>query len=220
LDKKKVDFLFLCPAQSNTDTGIPILIYTPTYIMDSQTEASRQTRNGGSTGIDDRVWVACNKCDKWRALPSTVDSKALPDIWVCSDNHYDPTHASCDVPEETFKQSDAETKDFFKVWSKRLKNTDKAEQRLPPSAITRGRKRRLDIEWIQCSKPSCGKWRAISLRGLDTNSMLRKLSRNPRGGWHTREIEWYCSMNSWDETKAACSAPQEPLWDCRWNLGA
>ena len=181
---------------------------------------ARKTRSGGMGGVDDRVWVACNKCDKWRALPASVDTKQLPDIWVCADNTYDPEHATCDAPEEVFKQQDAELKDFFKVWSKRLKNTDKAEQRLPPSAITRGRKRRLDIEWIQCSKPSCGKWRAISLRGLDTNTMLGKLSAPARGGWRTRDIAWYCSMNSWDETKAACSAPQEPLWDCRWNLGA
>ena len=51
-----------------------------------------------------------------------------------------------------------------------------------------------------------GKWRAI-LRGLDTSTM-RKLNRNPRGGWHVKEVEWCCSMNSWDETKASCSAPQ------------
>ena len=175
--------------------------------------------SGRTERPDDRVWVACNKCDKWRALPASVDSKSLPDIWVCGDNIYDPRHASCDAPEEAFRQEDKEIRQFFKVWSKRLKNSDKAEQRLPPSAITRGRKRRLDIEWIQCTKPSCGKWRAISLRGLDTSTMLRKLNRNPRGGWHTKEVEWCCSMNSWDETKASCSAPQEDLYDCRWNLG-
>ena len=185
----------------------------------AEAEELRKTRSG-NTVVDDRVWVACNKCDKWRALPSSVDSKTLPDIWVCSDNVYDPDRAHCEAPEERFQQQDAELKEFFKVWSKRLKNSDKAEQRLPPNAITRGRKRRLDVDWIQCSKPSCGKWRAISLRGLDTNNMLGKLSAPARGGWRTRDIAWYCSMNSWDETKASCSAPQEPLWDCRWNLGA
>jgi hypothetical protein len=154
----------------------------------AEAELMANARTSGRTERpDDRVWVCCNKCDKWRALPSSVDSKSLPDIWVCTDNIYDPKHASCDAPEEAFRQEDRELKQFFKVWSKRLKNSDKAEQRLPPSAITRGRKRRLDIEWIQCTKPSCGKWRAISLRGLDTSMMLRKLNRNPRGGWHTNE---------------------------------
>ena len=51
---------------------------------------------------------------------------------------------------------------------------DKAEARLPPSAVTRGRKRRLDVEWIQCSNTSCGKWRAIAVRGMETNVMLRQ----------------------------------------------
>jgi hypothetical protein len=77
----------------------------------------------------------------------------------------------------------------------------------------------MDVEWIQCSNVYCGKWRAISVHGLEPNVMLRKLCKNPRGGWNYKKTEWYCSMNSWDETKASCAAPQEDVWDCRWNLG-
>lgn len=29
---------------------------------------------------------------------------------------------------------------------------------------------------------------------------------------------WYCAMNAMDETVASCAAPQEPLWNCDWNL--
>jgi outer membrane biosynthesis protein TonB len=46
---------------------------------------------------DDRVWVQCNTCDKWRALPSTVDPAKLPDIWYCELNVYDPLRNTCSV---------------------------------------------------------------------------------------------------------------------------
>lgn len=46
---------------------------------------------------DDRVWVQCNTCDKWRALPSTVDPALLPDIWFCELNIYDLGRNCCEV---------------------------------------------------------------------------------------------------------------------------
>jgi CW-type Zinc Finger len=46
---------------------------------------------------DDRVWVQCNTCDKWRALPSTVDPALLPDIWFCELNIYDLARNCCEV---------------------------------------------------------------------------------------------------------------------------
>ena len=46
---------------------------------------------------DDRVWVQCNTCDKWRALPNTVDPAALPDIWFCELNIYDDNRNCCEV---------------------------------------------------------------------------------------------------------------------------
>ena len=107
---------------------------------------------------------------------------------------------------------------YFRL--KRLRNVERAEKWQDPSAMTRGRKRMGDVEWIKCSKPSCGKWRAISMRGLETTQMVKKLKRGGgKGGWNTTPSEWVCAMNSWDETKASCNAPQEDLWDCRWSLG-
>lgn len=75
-----------------------------------QARQAAAAASSSSSGTDDRVWVACNKCDKWRALPSSVDAKTLPDVWLCEYNSYDPTHASCDVPEETYVQPDAQLK--------------------------------------------------------------------------------------------------------------
>lgn len=46
---------------------------------------------------DDRVWVQCNTCDKWRSLPNTVDPTLLPDIWFCELNSYDSERNCCEV---------------------------------------------------------------------------------------------------------------------------
>ena len=66
--------------------------------------------------VDDRVWVCCNKCDKWRALPASTNTKELPDIWICEYNTADPARSTCDDPEEVYVQQDAEVKSFLKVW--------------------------------------------------------------------------------------------------------
>ncbi len=73
--------------------------------------AESQKQSSGKA--DDRVWVACNRCDKWRALPSTVNAKELPEIWLCEYNTYDTKHNSCEVPEETYVQPDAQLKVRF-----------------------------------------------------------------------------------------------------------
>ncbi len=185
----------------------------------SQRNAQLQTSTNGTKNTEEeRGWVQCNSCDKWRSLPPEVDTSKLPDIWVCSLNVYDPTKSFCDAVEESYKlpveEEHVQLKSFLKVWTKKLKNADRAENCLSSSAVTRGRKRKLDSEWIQCSSPSCGKWRAVS-RGIESASLLRRLNKNRH---FASEGEWFCSMNSWDDTTASCAAPQEPLWNCRWNI--
>ena len=65
--------------------------------------ANNSTTSSSDQGIaatvpeDDRVWVQCNTCDKWRALPNTVDPAALPDIWFCELNIYDDNRNCCEV---------------------------------------------------------------------------------------------------------------------------
>lgn len=105
-------------------------------------------------------------------------------------------------------------KAFLKVWVKKLKNADRAETRLASSSVTRNKKRRMDTEWIQCSNPGCGKWRSLT-SGIEAANLIKRLNKNKRFGG---DSNWYCSMNSWDDTTASCAAPQEPLWNCRWNL--
>ena len=61
--------------------------------QDKSQEASAAT----ALPEDDRVWVQCNTCDKWRALPNTVDPTQLPDIWFCELNNYDDERNCCEV---------------------------------------------------------------------------------------------------------------------------
>lgn len=184
--------------------------------------AANEKGDKGKTGAGDGepVWVQCNTCDKWRSLPSTVDPDKLPDIWTCDLNVYDPERNNCDAPEESYKSTSEEQhlplKSFLRVWAKKLKCADRAETRLSSAGQTRGKKRKVDSEWIQCSSPSCGKWRAVP-RTIETANMLKRLNKARHYGG---EGVWYCSMNSWDETTASCAAPQEPLWNCRWNLNS
>lgn len=170
---------------------------------------------------DDKVWVQCNNCDKWRSLPSTVDPNTLPDIWTCDLNIYDYNRNTCDAPEENYnkeeEQQNVQLKAFLRLWVKKLKTNDRAESRLVPNSVTRNnRKRKLEVEWIQCCNPACRKWRSIT-RNIDTNVLLPRLQKNQHFGGNGL---WFCTMNSWDDTTASCAAPQEPVWNCRWNLNA
>ena len=58
---------------------------------------------------EDSQWVQCDACRKWRIIPSSV-VETLGQKWFCSDNIYDPKHASCEAPEQTAKQVAKEKK--------------------------------------------------------------------------------------------------------------
>jgi hypothetical protein len=166
-------------------------------------------------GSVEPIWVQCNICDKWRSLPGAVDPNSLPDIWTCNLNVYDPTRQSCEATEENYaKEVDAHSheKSFLRLWVKRLRSADRAESRLAIS--TRAKKRKTEVEWIRCCNPACGKWRTLTCN-IDSSALLAKLHKNK---YFSEREQWYCSMNSWDESTASCAAPQEPLWNCPWNL--
>ena len=48
-------------------------------------------------------WVQCDRCQKWRMLPSNVDTSNLPDSWYCEMNTYDKARSSCDAEEQDAK---------------------------------------------------------------------------------------------------------------------
>lgn len=88
---------------------------------------------------------------------------------------------------------------YFKYWVNRLNAMGDAEKKL--SRTRAGKNTRVDpeqkIEWIQCSNPSCGKWRPIPSY-MKSSAILESC-----------DSKWYCVLNSWDEAVASCGAPQE-----------
>ena len=65
--------------------------------------------NGSEASEDDSQWVQCDKCGKWRIIPTIVVS-TLPKQWFCENNMWDQKRASCDAPEQTSKQVAKEKK--------------------------------------------------------------------------------------------------------------
>lgn len=55
---------------------------------------------GPSDEADNLEWVQCEKCEKWRKLPSHISADELPEVWYCSMNTWNPDSASCSAPED------------------------------------------------------------------------------------------------------------------------
>jgi hypothetical protein len=152
------------------------------------------------------LWVQCDKCSTWRRLPPKSDPnhpKSLPTRWYCRMNTWDLARADCSVPQEQYNAhpnarppSDRARK--IRVLVRRLKAMDRFEAR--PSNRSQfcvDRERYYgDVDWIRCSNPACGKWRAM-LRSIDGQALRDKFP------------IWYCWMNSWDDARASCGAPQD-----------
>ncbi|KAJ0542639.1 MORC family CW-type zinc finger protein 3 [Helianthus annuus] len=54
-------------------------------------------KKGGVRYKPDREWVQCNKCRKWRTLPTDFDSRTLPLEWFC---YMKPVNGKCEMPEQ------------------------------------------------------------------------------------------------------------------------
>ncbi|CAM9766795.1 unnamed protein product, partial [Ectocarpus sp. 12 AP-2014] len=90
---------------------------------------------------------------------------------------------------------DANPRRFLSGWASHKECAEKAKSKLAPSMSTRGkRKAPSQAQWVRCQ--NCGKWRAL-LRCMDASLFLG----------HGQQF--YCLMNTWNESLASCSAPQE-----------
>jgi len=94
---------------------------------------------------------------------------------------------------------DARLRPYFKYWVNRLNSINEAEKKL--SRTRAGKNLRIDsnqkIEWIKCSNPNCGKWRALPTY-LKSSAVLEQCKNT-----------WFCVLNTWDEGMASCAAHQE-----------
>ena len=65
--------------------------------LPNESRRSKKTTGNVESGDKD-VWVQCNRCEKWRLIPS---DKNLPDKWYCELNATDPRRNHCDAAEQT-----------------------------------------------------------------------------------------------------------------------
>lgn len=68
-------------------------------------EDGEEDAEQSDVSVDDRQWVQCDSCGKWRILPSDIKISSLPNHWYCHLNTYDPKRNSCSAPEQTAKQA-------------------------------------------------------------------------------------------------------------------
>ncbi len=73
----------------------------------SRRDASAQDGATPSRVVVAEKFACCDKCEKWRRLPSHVDEATLPEVWLCSMNEWDPDRATCAAPEEDFEATKA-----------------------------------------------------------------------------------------------------------------
>jgi hypothetical protein len=57
-------------------------------------------------------WVQCESCKKWRRVPWHINVESLPELWICSQNVWDPESASCDVPQDGYDPQVENTLEF------------------------------------------------------------------------------------------------------------
>uniref|UniRef100_A0A7S1C0T6 CW-type domain-containing protein n=1 Tax=Corethron hystrix TaxID=216773 RepID=A0A7S1C0T6_9STRA len=184
-------------------------IRRPDHVIGNESVEDEEGSLFGQSNGASNVWVQCDRCAKWRRLRGAVDSKKLPSKWFCTMNKSDPERARCSAPEEEYHDvpesaEENRTRKHLRLWVRRLKGYEAYEAKMP--TMTRGKKKSVTIgskepyEWVRCCNPSCGKWRAI-LRFMDASDIMES----------TRDKDWYCVLNTWDEKTASCSAPQENL---------
>jgi len=64
-----------------------------------------KTEEDGDDNSDEKSeaenWVKCDRCDKWRCIPNSIDVDNLPEHWYCELNVNDPKRNNCNAPEQT-----------------------------------------------------------------------------------------------------------------------
>ena len=170
----------------------------------------RRSKSAGRSELDpvaeDMVsWVQCNKCSKWRKVPADIGD-ALPDVWHCTMNTWAPAYAKCSVKEE----GDEKVDEGKAVKDKKTTSTGPGRGRYvrvnrksemeasniaqaTATALAAGKTVVKKIQWVQCERKNCKKWRKIPIEvNLESLPEL-----------------WYCEMNRWDPERASCEIAED-----------
>ena len=67
----------------------------------------RKSAAGATSAAADAVWVACDRCEKWRRLPDgpEYEEAALPEQWFCYMNP-NTQRNTCEKPEERMERNE------------------------------------------------------------------------------------------------------------------
>ena len=142
-------------------------------------------------------WACCDRCGKWRSLPSHVQMDSLPEQWYCSMNLWDDRFNDCSIEEEVVDDADEsvdldEDDDTDRMGGSDVESSSHRKGFFRPGSSPRGSSSALEkVNWVQCNK--CTKWRKVP-GVIDVDSL---------------PDVWQCSMNTWAPAFARCGAKEE-----------
>lgn len=141
----------------------------------------------GNVEAEISEWVQCNKCEKWRKVPKSIDVKSLPEKWFCSLNTWVvPSLAKCSVRQE---EDDTNYSAMDVVGNAASTRARRGNVGGGNGSISNSQTIEMkNIQWVQCE--GCKKWRKVPA-SIDCDSFPHL---------------WYCNMNTWDLQKANCDA--------------
>lgn len=142
-------------------------------------------------------WVQCNRCNKWRKAPLSIDPESLPDVWHCAMNHWAPHMAKCSIKEEEDDEPDPLTLAAFggptgAGGGSGTKSRRQSGAGGTPLTVNSAVKKKV-VQWVQCERKNCKKWRKLPGH-VELSTLPEK---------------WYCEMNQWDLDRANCDVPDD-----------
>lgn len=86
---------------------IPVLYIEPK--TKSKPKKQSQSKDDDESQTIEMRWVQCDKCLKWRRIPTSVSEKELEGEWTCSMNKWDNDRNSCSAAEEAYDLTEEQT---------------------------------------------------------------------------------------------------------------
>lgn len=126
----------------------------------------REDGDESESSEDDRQWVQCDNCRKWRLLPTKIELSMLPKHWYCEMNTYDPKRSSCVAPEQTAVEFAKEKKRAKKQrLRQRAESPEDAEENSPDEPIEKRESKSEHSKRILVRSPIPVKEKDSSIKG-------------------------------------------------------